>query len=213
MTRTQRKRNARRLDILRAASETFSRKGFAQATMEEIGEALDLTKGSLYYYFESKQDLLYFCQRYSLERLLGEAERIVASDAPPTRQLYDVIVSQLHCMLEEVGGSVAHLEFASLPAQRLEEIIEQRDRYERMLRALIRRGVCEGQFYDVEPRLVVWALLGALNWTVQWYSPEGDRSVGEIAHGFAEFLVRGIARPRFLRTIPKAPQARLSAAI
>jgi len=212
MTRTQRKYEARRLEILQAAAAAFSRKGFASATMEEIGEALDLTKGSLYYYFESKHDLLYFCQRYSLDRLLDDARRILETDQPAPRRLYDVIVSQLHCMLEEVGGSVAHLEFGSLAPERLEQIIALRDGYEELLRKLVRSGVDQGDFYDVEPRMVVWALLGSLNWTVQWFSPDGERSVAEIAHGFAQFLVRGITRAESLPSIPEAPPQPVAAA-
>ena len=64
----------RRLEILRAAAEVFRRKGFAAAGMREIAEALSLAPGALYYYFESKEDLLHACQEESLRLLLGRGE-------------------------------------------------------------------------------------------------------------------------------------------
>ncbi len=197
-----RRYDSRRLQILRTASAAFSRKGFSAVTMEEIGDDLEVTKGSLYYYFRSKQDLLYFCQKYSLRRLLEEAERITRSSQPVTMQLYALIVSQIRCMLDELQGSVAHAEFRALPEDHLQEIIEKRDRYEAVLRDLVKKGTDKEIFHPCNPRLAVWAILGAINWTVQWYTPTGPLSAQEIGQEFALFLVRGLTRAEHLGSLP-----------
>ncbi len=174
--------------------------------MEEIGDNLEVTKGSLYYYFRSKQDLLYFCQKSSLRRLLEEAERITRSHQPVTMQMYELIVSQIGCMLDELQGSVAHAEFRALPEDKLQEIIEERDRFEAVLRDLVKKGTDEGIFHPCNTRLAVWAILGAINWTVQWYTPTGPLSAQEIGHEFALFLVRGLTRAEHLGSLMDVSQ-------
>ncbi len=194
-----RRYEARRLEILRSAGAAFSRQGFSSATMEEIAEALDMTKGNLYYYFRSKQELLYFCQRFSLERLLDEAQQILAEPLPRPVQLHQLIVSQIRCMLDELSASSAHIEFRGLPADQLKEIITRRDEYEAMLRRLVQQGIDSGDFYEQDARVAVWAILGAINWTVQWFSPQGDLSVEEVADDFAFFLTSSLTGPQELK--------------
>ena len=72
-------------------------------------------------------------------------------------------------------------------------IIEKRDKYEHAVRALIVKGVKCGEFASCDAALVARAILGALNWTVRWYRPDGTQSVATIAEGLADYLVRGIA--------------------
>ena len=174
--------------------------------MEEIGDDLEVTKGSLYYYFRSKQDLLYFCQKSSLRRLLEEAERTTRSTQPVTMQLYELIVSQIRCMLDELQGLTAHAEFRALSEDQLQEIIQKRDRYEGVLRGLVTQGIEEEMFHPCNPRLAVWAILGAINWTVQWYTPTGRLTAQEIGHEFALFLVRGLTRVEYLGSLPSGTQ-------
>ena len=66
----------KRVEILRSAAAAFRRRGYHGASVDEIARALHMTKGNLYYYFESKEEILYFCHDYSLDillRLLDEA--------------------------------------------------------------------------------------------------------------------------------------------
>lgn len=206
VARRHRRYSEKKLEILRSAAAVFSRKGFSSATMEEIGEALHMTKGSLYYYFNSKQDLLYFCQKHSLRRLLEEAVRITSTDQSPPQQLFELIVCQIRCMLDELQGSAAHIEFRELPQEQLQQIISMRDSFEAALRRVVQEGIEEGMFYSGDPRISVWAILGAINWTVQWFSPAGPLSAGQIGREFARFLVRGLTRPEFHVQIPAASE-------
>ena len=160
--------------------------------MQEIADRIQMTKANLYYYFRSKQELLFFCQDYSLDRMLEEARQIVHSHAAADVQLHQIIRAQLRCMLDDVQGSAAHIEFRDLPPALLGKIIKKRDRYEHLLRSVIKRGMEQGVFRECDVRAAVWAMLGALNWTAQWYSPKGSLSVEEIGKQFADLLVGGL---------------------
>ena len=142
--------------------------------MEEIGDDLEVTKGSLYYYFRSKQDLLYFCQKSSLRRLLEEAERTTRSTQPVTMQLYELIVSQIRCMLDELQGLTWHmLSFVLCPKINCRKSSRKGTDTRRSSEDLVKKGIEEEMFHPCNPRLAVWAILGAINWTVQWYTPTG----------------------------------------
>jgi len=200
--RIRRKSEARRLDILRAAARVFRRSGVAAAGMREIAEEADLSPGNLYYYFAGKDELLYFCQDRTVDRMLESVEAVRTSDLPLAAQLHSVIRAHLHCTLDELEGATAHLEIDMLAEALRRPLIEKRDKYEQSVRALIARGVAQGEFAPCDAALVARAILGALNWTSRWYRPEGAQSVAAIAEGLADYLVRGIAAaPREL-TVP-----------
>lgn len=187
------KRDRRRLEILRSAGETFRRRGFERAGMREIGEAVGMAPGNLYYYFRNKQEILYFCQDYALDRMIASAREILKSREPADARLRRLLEGQVRCMLEELRGTPAHAEFEALPSDLLKRVVAKRDRYEKILRGLIERGIRTRAFRPCDAGLVAKAMLGALNWTVKWWRPDGGRSVEEIAREFADYLVRGLA--------------------
>ena len=191
--RVRRKSEARRLEILRAAARVFRKSGVAAAGMREIAEEADLSPGNLYYYFSGKDELLFFCQDRTLDRMLQAAEAARASTGPVTHQLRAVILAHLHYTLDELEGATAHLEIDMLAEDLRRGIIQKRDKYEHAVRALIAKGVKRGEFTPCDAALVARAMLGALNWTVRWYRPDGAQSVAVIAAGLADYLLRGIA--------------------
>lgn len=190
--RRKRRIERTKLEILRCAAEAFRRNGFAATTMEEIARRLHMTKGNLYYYFKSKEEILYFCQDYSLDLLLARLEEVRASAAPPDEQLHRLIRDQVSIILDELKASAMHADFHMLSPRRLRAIIRKRDQYERGIREIIREGMAQGIFRDGDPKLLAFAILGAINWTVRWFSPQGPRSAQEIGEVFAEYLVRGL---------------------
>ena len=179
----------RRLEILRSAAAAFTRNGFTGATMEEIAEQAQMAKGNLYYYFPSKQELLFFCQDYSLTRLNEQADTVLKSKRPADAKLRALIALHVHTVLEELPGSTAHTDFRSLPKEQLRKIVRKRDRYEKAYRKVVEAGVQESLFEVGDAKTTVWAILGALNWIVQWYSPKGEMTAEQIARNFGDLFV------------------------
>jgi TetR/AcrR family transcriptional regulator, cholesterol catabolism regulator len=184
----------KRAEILRRAAEVFRRKGFRGAGMREIATGLGLAPGALYYYFESKEDLLHACQRLSLERLLKSATEIAADAAPPAAKLRRLVHAHLSHVLGELGGSFAHVEFHALPDAQLAEVVSWRDAYERIVRDLLDEGIRAGAFRAVDGKLATLALLGALNWAAVWWRPDGALSVALVAEGTADLFLKGLER-------------------
>jgi AcrR family transcriptional regulator len=182
----------RKRDILRAASEVFRQRGFHAAGMREIAAQAGMHAGNLYYYFANKQELLAFCQEDSLGQLLATAETIAAGSDPPAEQLRRLVVEHVRILNEAIPGSLAHLEVEALEEPWRQRIQERRDEYESILRGVIERGVRRGSFREIDPKVATLALLGAVNWTVKWFQPDGGRSASAIGEDFADLLVDGL---------------------
>jgi TetR/AcrR family transcriptional regulator len=191
--RLRRRSEARRLDILRAAARVFRRRGIAAAGMRDIANEAELSPGNLYYYFDSKDELLLFCQERTLEHMLESVEAAKANGATSTERLRSVLRAHVHALLDELEGATAHLEVESLPDAVRAPVIRKRDRYERAVRALVSEGIARGEFAACDAALVTRAMLGAVNWTARWYRPDGPQSAVEIADAIAEYLVKGLA--------------------
>jgi AcrR family transcriptional regulator len=190
--RVQRKNEARRLEILRAAARVFRRLGLSATGMREIAEEADLSPGNLYYYFRGKDEILLFCQERTLERLLAAVEAAHAAPGSYAQRLRAVLSAHVQCMLDELEGATAHLEVEALPEEMRAAIIEKRDAYERAVRSLVGEGMRRGEFAQADPSLIARAMLGAVNWTARWFRPDGARPVAEIADSLSDYLVRGL---------------------
>ena len=191
--RARRRHLARRLEILRAAGREFQLQGFCETGMRDIAEAAALSPANLYNYFRGKQEILFFCQDSALERMISALEEAHRLGGSVAAKLRFVIVSHVRCMLDEVEGSAAHLLPAALPPLMQKRLIAKRDRYEDGVRDLIARGARSGEFVACNPAIVTRALLGALNWSVRWFSPKGSLTATQIAQEFADYLIRGLS--------------------
>ena len=190
--RIRRRYLARRLEILRAAGREFRVRGFAETGMRDIAAAASLSPANLYNYFRGKHEILFFCQDNSLDRMIAALDKARRLRIGSAARLRLVIVSHLRCLLDEVEGSAAHLLTNALPARLHRYLVTKRDRYEAGVRHLIAAGARSGEFVSGDPALAARALLGSLNWSVQWFSPEGPLTATEIAEGFADYLIRGL---------------------
>lgn len=183
----------RRREILAAASAVFRRRGYAATGMREIAAELDMTAGNLYYYFRGKEDLLAYCQEATLDTLLAEAERILAEPGGAALRLRRLVVAHAVCLNEALPGSLAHLEIETLPAERRAPLLRKRKRYERILARLVEDGQAAGELRrSDDARLAVLAILGALNWSVKWFSAGGKRSAADVGERFADLFLEGL---------------------
>jgi AcrR family transcriptional regulator len=117
--RLKRPRNAdpnasTRLEILKSAAKAFRRLGYHGATVEQIAAALHMKKGNLYYYFKNKEEILFACHQYSLDRLLQLLDDIEQSDLPADEKLRRLVVAFVHTILDELHGTALFLELESL---------------------------------------------------------------------------------------------------
>ena len=187
-----RRRSARKIEIGRSAVAAFRRRGFHGASMDQIARALGMQKGNLYYYFKSKEALLFFCHDYSLDILLERLAEVEREHAPPPEKLRRLIVAFVHMILDELHGTALTMDLQALTRAHLKSVVEKRDRFDRGVRAVVADGMRRGVFRKGDAKLHTFAILGAANWITRWYDPAGALSSDEIATVFADYLVAGL---------------------
>src|SRR5688572_10128145 len=95
----------RRVEILKSAANAFRTRGYHATSVDDIAQALRMTKGSLYYCFKNKEEILYVCHDHTLDLLLRTLKDIQARDQSPDDKLRSVIVSFVELMTEELHGT------------------------------------------------------------------------------------------------------------
>ena len=179
----------RRVEILKSAAAAFRRRGYHGASVDEIASALAMTKGNLYYYFRNKEDILYACHEYSLDILLQLMNEVQSERSTPDRKLRKLILAFVHLILDELQGTALTLDPEALSPPLLEKVIAKRDLFDRGLREIIQQGMDEGLFTGGDPKMIEFAIMGAVNWISKWYDPSGPMTSQQIGDAFADYLV------------------------
>jgi AcrR family transcriptional regulator len=182
----------RRIEILKSAAAAFRRRGYHGASVDEIASALEMTKGNLYYYFENKEEILYACHDYSLDVLLTLMDEVRGDPSPPDDKLRRLILAFIRMMLDELQGTALTLDLQALSPPLLKRIIVKRDRFDRGLREIIQEGMDGGIFRPGDPKMIGFAIMGAVNWITKWFDPAGPMSSDQIGQRFADYLVGGL---------------------
>jgi len=187
------RRSEREDQLLETATRLFKQKGYHNTSMQDIADALGVQKGSLYYYIDSKEELL----RQLLERatsfLGAQIDEIYAADLSPTEKLARALENHAETMMNNLDLVAVYLnEYRNLPPPRLREALAVRKHYEQVLMQILSDGIAAGEFRPVNVRMVVYGLLGMLNWTHQWFSPTGQYTAREIAVVLTDLALNGL---------------------
>ena len=184
----------RRTEILKSAAAAFRRRGYHGASVDEIASALEMTKGNLYYYFKNKEEILFACHEYSLDMLLALMAEVQADTASPEAKLRKLVLAFVHLILDELHGTALTLDPEALSPVLFKRVIVKRDQFDQGVRAILQQGIDEGLFKAGDPKLIEFAMMGAINWIPKWFDPEGPATSNQIGDAFADYLVGGLLR-------------------
>lgn len=178
-------------DILRSAAKIVSKKGLQGATMEEIAAELLMTKGSLYYYFKNKDDLIYQCHELVLSTAIARLETYLHDDMSSVEKLKKAIATHIEFAIneKEIFNMIIKPQ-ETFSEGFLNPILEIRQHYAEIFDRIINEGIEKGEFNITEMKMARMMILGAMNWIQQWYSPDGSRTKEEISEIYCEYLLK-----------------------
>lgn len=187
----------KKAEILRSAATVFAEKGYHGTTMEEVAAKLLMTKGSMYYYFKNKDDLLFHCNKMVMDISIQTIQEIIDSDQSPTEKLENAIKAHIKFATSEKSMFMV----MDKPNQNflddyLPEILELRSKYDKCFDQILVEGIKKDEFEQVDTKMIRMIILGALNWIQQWYKPEGQLSGEEISEAFAAYLLKMVMKTR-----------------
>jgi len=180
--------------IIEYSIQLFEKKGFSETSIQDIVNSIGVTKGSFYYYFSSKEELLMDIHLRYIDELLGRQEQILADPSTSKQKLFETVYMLISSI--KTKGTSARIffrEMRHLSDARLAQIIDKRDEFRLNVERLIREGIEIGEFRkDLNPVIVTFGILGAANWSYQWFNPDGKVSDREVAEIFVEMILKGI---------------------
>jgi AcrR family transcriptional regulator len=180
-------------EILEAAVQNFSQKGFHATSMQDIAQSVNLRKASLYHHVSSKQEILVELLDQALDILIQQMQEVTVLPLPPDKKLRLAIKKYLTTLINHRGrASVLLMEHRSLEPEYQSRHIPRRDKFENLWRELINDGSIQGTFDCRDPALVTRALLGMINWTITWYKPGGSLSADQISDEIADLFLSGL---------------------
>lgn len=189
--------------IVRAAAQCFNRSGFHGTSMDDIAARLGVTKAALYRYVKTKHDLLYAAFNMAMDSSFANLDIGEKQGRTGLEKLHITLRGYLRDLIGTLGHPVVLLEDGSLLPEQQRALLRRRDQAEKRFRALVEEGMADGSITPCNPKLAVFALLGAVNWVPKWYRPDGEWSAEQISDSLVEIITRGIAaQPHSLGAIP-----------
>jgi AcrR family transcriptional regulator len=196
-TRREREREMHRLEILEGAKRLFARKGFAAATMDEIAEEAEFSKGAIYTYFPSKEQLFLSLMEEKIGKLFGEENEIIALAINPKDKIERLI--EIHLAFFEKDKEffqIIHSERFRLEKEMIHKLhAEMKQKfigYLDLISKVMQEGISNKLLRNMDPRTLASALMGMLNsFTMQWILQGGKGSLAAMKSIILELFFRG----------------------
>ncbi|MGB9498390.1 MAG: TetR/AcrR family transcriptional regulator [Dissulfuribacterales bacterium] len=191
------KSNAKMEEIITAAVSLFGSKGYLRTSMTEIAEAVELTKGGLYHYFNKKVDILVMIH----DRMLNAFEKSFRESSRPTEdpgarlskwiRAHAILIKEYQPHVKIFFTELDHLK----NIKHYKEIVSQRDEIFNILFNIIKEGRKQKCFRDdIHPKVLTFLVMGMVNWFYQWYRPDGPRSIEKIIKDVQYLVLDGVVK-------------------
>jgi AcrR family transcriptional regulator len=197
--------NERLAEVYRAAAQIILRKGYDATSINDIANALGMTKAGLYHYINGKKELLFDIMNFGLDELDEEVVTPAGSVTDPSAKLRFIIDSHARLVTRGQGAITILVDeiTALTPAQN--RIITRRKReYFDRLRNVLDELKAEGKLQDVDTTAATFSLLGMINWLSRWFRQDGPLTQEQVAEQIVKIALNGLLRPE-----SRSPQSRL----
>lgn len=185
----------RAVDIYRKAAVIIRAKGFGATSMGDIAEAVDLTKGGLYYYIKGKKALLFAIMNFALELLETRVLHVGAEIPEPRERLAQMLSGHLRLMLDEPAAMIVLSdELDGLTPVHLDRVMERKRRYSSVLESTVTELMDAEQTSDrVASEVATGSLLSIIEGVVRWYDPRTSRfNKDEVVAQIVRMALRGL---------------------
>jgi TetR/AcrR family transcriptional regulator, cholesterol catabolism regulator len=192
---TSSQRPSRKDEILMRAAELIATHGYDKASLRDLADSMDISKGTILHHFGTKDRLLERIHASYMTRRLAEANLILASVHTPSEQLaaliYQLMIAQQTDRFATVAFAREIVRFASDDV--MTDVRRMRTSYSDLMKATIARGTRSGEFKAADPGIIALMIFGMCNWSWTWLDPDGALLPEQIAEIFARTVLDGIA--------------------
>lgn len=192
--------------VLQAGAKVFAERGYHQASIREIAREAGISLAGLYYYFKSKEELLFLITDHTFASILENLDRVLMGVQDPVERLRHLVYHHLDFFLRHMSElKVASHEDDSLNGPFFDAVAEKKRRYYHRCQEILRE--LDPHWADEDLRVATLALFGMLNWVYTWYRPGRDGDARRLATLMSEVFLRGFSRNNAYRHLTVGTEA------
>jgi len=178
--------------IRNAAAKVFAKRGFKSATTRDIARSAQISPAAVYYYFDSKEDLLFQILQETISSGLSLIQEIERSRKGLKEKLSDILKIHTQAAVDfNKMKLLVHNQDALNPEHR-EEIKEKQRIYANSLIKILEALKAEGKITDLDTKACAFAFFGMVSWAYRWYDPKGKISPARLSEIFHRIFTKGI---------------------
>lgn len=181
-------------EILHTSARLFAEKGFHNASVRDISRETGVSLAGLYYYFQTKEELLFLILEDAFDSVLGNLEASIQDYQGPDKIRF-FVANHLRYFVENLSEmKVVSHEFDSLASPYREKIQEKKRAYVKRLTQILSDLPNQRRKPVTDPKLAALALFGMINWVYTWYNPRKRRPINEVVEAMSEIFLHGYLR-------------------
>jgi AcrR family transcriptional regulator len=183
--------------LLAEATRLFAERGYDRTSVQEIVEAAGVTKGALYHYFGSKDDLLHEIYGRVLRLQTERLDAIAARDGDVRERLAEAAADVVVTSIQNLDDTkIFFRSMHQLSPEKQKAVRAERRRYHERFRSLVEEGQRDGHFRPgLRPDLVVDFFFGSVHHLGTWYHADGPLSAEQVATEFSDLLLHSVRQP------------------
>jgi AcrR family transcriptional regulator len=179
-------------EILAHATEVFCKKGYEGASMRDLSRESGMSLAGLYYYFESKERLLFLIQKHTFTTIVGRLKTRLEGVNNAEQRIRIFILNHLEYLLaNQAAMKVLSHEAEALKNGFASEVAAIKREYYRICVGLL-DDLKSDRRLQCSTRLAVLSLFGMMNWIYTWHNPRVDADAASIAREMGDVFLRGV---------------------
>jgi AcrR family transcriptional regulator len=180
------------LYVLKTAAAIFAEKGYHSTSIRDISAATGMSLSGLYYYFTSKEELLFLIQDYCFGTLVDECRRLLAGIEDPVQRLTLLIENHLNFFVNNMNEmKVLSHEANSISGELFKKVNAKKRQYVDLVIRLLEEMASENKVKGLDIRVAGFSLFGMMNWIYNWYNPKKDVDVMGLSRNITRLFLSG----------------------
>ncbi|MBW2339231.1 MAG: TetR family transcriptional regulator [Deltaproteobacteria bacterium] len=182
-------------EIYQVIARLFAYRGYHFTSMREIARELGMNQSSLYYYFASKQDILFTLMNDAMDDALAILEDISSTNLLPEDRLNRVLSFYTQYYTGDQERLILLInEMNSLNEEYRSILVEKQRRYVRLVKSILEELAAQDKIKKIDPAIATFAFFGMVHYTIRWYHKDGPVSLGQLADAFVEIFTKGVLK-------------------
>ncbi len=179
-------------EIRTVAAELFAKHGYGSVGVAELGEAVGLGRGALYYHISSKEDLLYSISSHYMQLLIDAGRNIIALEIDPVKRIRLLSREMINAVYNHRAAmTVCFREIHELSGEKYRNVSQLHQDYQQLWVDTISMGVAHGKFRPIE-KVAIKGFMGMFFYSFLWLNPQGPQTGDEIGDIFGDLILHSL---------------------